>query len=154
MDNYKFSQEDVRQHLTMQQDIINRMASNSSNCKTWLVTIIAALTALQISMAEIVNYGWLLIIIIIAFWYLDAFYLALERIHRDNEKQFVNSLSEKQIPDTIYSFSTRSNKNKVCLTIKAMLSTSCWPFYVLFAVMTIALSWGGIICDFVCNLCK
>ena len=154
MDNYKFSQEDVRQHLTMQQDIINRMASNSSNCKTWLVTIIAALTALQISMAEIVNYGWLLIIIIIAFWYLDAFYLALERMHRDNEKQFVNSLSEKQIPDTIYSFSMRSNKNKVCLTIKAMLSTSCWPFYVLFAVMTIALSWGGIICDFVCNLCK
>lgn len=150
MDKYNFTEEDVRQHLTMQQDIINRMASNSSNCKTWLVTIIAALTAIQISRADIVNYGWLLIIIIVAFWYLDAFYLALERTHRANEKRFVNSLFDKQIPESIYSFSTKSSNNKVKLTLKAMISTSCWPFYLLFGVMTVALSWGGTICNWLC----
>lgn len=49
MIKYVFKEDDIRQHLMMQQDIINRMANNSSNCKAWLITIVAALTALQIS---------------------------------------------------------------------------------------------------------
>ena len=33
-----FKEDDIRQLLMMQQDIINRsMANNSSNCKAWLI---------------------------------------------------------------------------------------------------------------------
>lgn len=83
MAKFKFDKEDIRQHLQMQQDIINRMATNSSNCKTWLITIVAALTALQITRDEITSYGWLIPILCVMFWYLDSFYLGLEKVHRD-----------------------------------------------------------------------
>ncbi|MBO5629772.1 MAG: hypothetical protein J5965_11935, partial [Aeriscardovia sp.] len=44
---------DVQQYLQMIQDTINRMSSNSSNCKNWALTIVAALLALCVSVNEL-----------------------------------------------------------------------------------------------------
>lgn len=41
--------DDDRQYLEMMQGSIERMATNSSNCKAWMVTIVAAVMALQCS---------------------------------------------------------------------------------------------------------
>lgn len=148
MAKYVFKEDDIRQHLMMQQDIINRMANNSSNCKAWLITIVAALTALQITQETIHNFGWLMIIICLMFWYLDAFYLALERLHRDNERYFVSELKKENfsIEELIYCFSTKGN-DKLMLTLKAMWSTSCFPFYIILIGLTVFLSWTGIHLD-------
>lgn len=148
MAKYVFKEDDIRQHLMMQQDIINRMANNSSNCKAWLITIVAALTALQITQETIHNFGWLMIIICLMFWYLDAFYLALERLHRDNERNFVSELKKENfsIEELIYCFSTKGN-DKLMLTLKAMWSTSCFPFYIILIGLTVFLSWTGIHLD-------
>ena len=148
MAKYVFKEDDIRQHLMMQQDIINRMANNSSNCKAWLITIVAALTALQITQETIHNFGWLMIIICLMFWYLDAFYLALERLHRDNERNFVSELKKENfsIEELIYCFSTKGN-DKLMLTLKAMCSTSCFPFYIILIGLTVFLSWTGIHLD-------
>lgn len=145
MTKYVFKEDDIRQHLMMQQDIINRMANNSSNCKAWLITIVAALTALQITQETIHSYGWLMIIICLMFWYLDAFYLAIERLHRDNERNFVSELKKENfsIEELIYCFSTKGN-NKLMLTLKAMWSTSCFPFYIILIGLIVFLSWTGI----------
>lgn len=144
MSKYQIKDEDIRQHLMMQQDIINRMASNSSNCKTWLITIVAALIALQISQDTIHNYGWLMIIVCVMFWYLDAFYLALERIHRSNEKSFVAKLKNQNdsVDELIYTFSGKRVKNMFCLTLKTMGATSCLPFYVILIGLIAILAWG------------
>ena len=71
-----------------------------------------------------------MIIVCLMFWYLDTFYLAFERLHRDNEKDFVSELKKENysIEELILSFSTKGN-NKLVLTLKAMWSTSCFPFY-------------------------
>lgn len=145
MAKYVFKDDDIRQHLMMQQDIINRMANNSSNCKTWLITIVAALTALQITQETIHGYGWLMIIVCLMFWYLDAFYLALERLHRDNEKNFISELKKENysIEELIYCFSTKGN-NKFLLTLNAMCSTSCFPFYIILIGLMVILTWGDI----------
>ena len=137
MAKYVFKDDDIRQHLMMQQDIINRMANNSSNCKAWLITIVSALTALQIAQGTIHSYGWLMIIVCLMFWYLDAFYLALERLHRDNERNFVSELKkgDYSIDELIYCFSTKGN-NKLVLTLKAMCSISCFPFYLILIGLT------------------
>lgn len=144
MSKFQFEDEDIRQHLMMQQDIINRMASNSSNCKTWLITIIAALIALQISQDTIHNYGRLMIIVCVMFWYLDAFYLALERIHRSNEESFVAELKSQSgsVDKLIYTFSRRRVKNMFCFTLKTMVATSCLPFYVILIGLIAILAWG------------
>ena len=38
--------EDARQYLQMMQEYITRMAGNSANCKTWLVTLTTGLLAI------------------------------------------------------------------------------------------------------------
>lgn len=147
MAKYDFDKEDVRQHLNMHQDIINRMAANSSNCKTWVITLLAALTALQASMEKIMLYGWFVIVIVAMFWYLDAFYLMLERIHRAKEKKFVEILSdddwEGKIEEYIYHFSTETEECKFCLMFKALFTPSCCIFYVVLIFLCYKFLIGG-----------
>ena len=80
-----------RQYLEMMQGNIERMATNSSNCKAWMVTIVAAVMALQCSI-DALN-GWILLGIfpVVLFWYLDVFYLHLERGMRNRESWFWES---------------------------------------------------------------
>lgn len=84
--------DDDRQYLEMMQGNIERMATNSANCKTWMVTIVAAVMALQCSV-DALN-GWILLGIfpVVLFWYLDVFYLHLERGMRNRETVFLNML--------------------------------------------------------------
>lgn len=133
MEKYEFKEEDIRQHLVMQQDIINRMANNSSNCKAWLITIIAALATLQLSQEKIQDNGWLMLVVCFMFWYLDAFYLAIERLHRSNEEKFITELKRDRyaVENMIFKFSTQDTNNKLIPTLTAMCSMSCLPFILL-----------------------
>lgn len=36
----------IQAHVNMLQGVINRMANNSANCKTWAITIISAILVL------------------------------------------------------------------------------------------------------------
>lgn len=89
--------DDDRQYLEMMQGNIERMATNSSNCKAWMVTIVAAVMALQCSI-DALN-GWILLGIfpVVLFWYLDVFYLHLERGMRNRETVFLNMLRSGQM---------------------------------------------------------
>lgn len=85
--------DDDRQYLQMIQNNIERMAANSANCKTWMVAFVTAFMALGSSIA-VARY-WLLlgIIPILLFWYLDTFYLHLERAMRNRERDFLNKIA-------------------------------------------------------------
>lgn len=50
--------DDEHLYLEMMQGNIERMAANSANCKTWMVTIVSALMALQCTI-QALN-GWIL----------------------------------------------------------------------------------------------
>lgn len=84
--------DDDRQYLEMMQGNIERIAANSSNCKTWMVTIVAAVLALQCTV-DALN-GWILlgVLPVVLFWYLDVYYLHLERGMRNRETFFLNKL--------------------------------------------------------------
>ena len=71
--------DDDRQYLMMMQENITRMAKNSANCKTWMTTIVTAFFALGCRIEEL--NGWMLFsfIPVFIFWYLDTFYLQMER---------------------------------------------------------------------------
>lgn len=85
--------DDDRQYLQMMQSNIERMAANSANCKTWMVAFVTAFMALGSSIA-VARY-WLLlgIVPILLFWYLDTFYLHLERAMRNRERDFLNKVA-------------------------------------------------------------
>lgn len=82
--------DDDRQYLEMLQGNIERMAGNSANCKTWMVTIVSALMALQCSLDDLNRWILLGILPIVLFWYLDVYYLHLERGMRNLETIFWN----------------------------------------------------------------
>lgn len=107
---------DDRQYLQMMQSNIERMASNSANCKSWMVTIVAALLALQCSIEQL--NGWILLAVlpIILFWYLDTFYLQLERGMRNREKVFMNALQsddENAYKKVLYDFEPKMIKKNI-----------------------------------------
>lgn len=87
--------DDDRQYIEMLQGNIERMAGNSANCKTWMVTIVSALIALQCSIDD--SNWWILlgILPIVLFWYLDVYYLHLQRGMRNLETDFLNMLRDK-----------------------------------------------------------
>lgn len=71
------------EHLTMIQAIVTRMAGNSTQMKTWtvsLVTAIFAFSGLSNDPHWLVAVGGC--IPVIAFWFMDARYLHLEKCYR------------------------------------------------------------------------
>ena len=81
-------------HLEFLQNIITRMANNSFLLKGWAVTLIAAMLSLSkdnISI-KIVFIGFF---IIVAFWILDAYFLAQERYFRARYDEVRKKKSEE-----------------------------------------------------------
>ncbi|MBQ8422410.1 MAG: hypothetical protein IJX11_09145 [Bacteroidales bacterium] len=93
MNKFEYSEDD-RLYLQMMQDNISRMASNSANCKTWTVTIVAAFLAIGCGVDKLNGWIALAFIPIVVFWYLDTFYLHLERGMRNRQKDFLNKAKE------------------------------------------------------------
>ena len=83
-------------HLNMVQGVINRVAGNSAQCKTWCLTLVTALIAFA---GAIHNIGpiTLAILPIVMFFLLDAAYLATEIAYRN----LFNTLA-KAIRDSTY----------------------------------------------------
>jgi hypothetical protein len=68
-------------HLDMLQGVIARMAGNSSNLKTWTVTLLAGIFALA---AKDADRRFLIVALApaVGFWALDAYFLTQERRYR------------------------------------------------------------------------
>jgi hypothetical protein len=71
----------LSKQLDRYQAVIGRLANNQVQVKTWCVTALAALTALAVNNEQ---QGPLVIalVVVVAFFFLDAYYLSLERHFR------------------------------------------------------------------------
>lgn len=80
-------------NLEMIQQVINRMANNSFTLKGWSITIIAGIFSLNYD-----KISWAIYIliydIIIIFWFLDSYYLQLERRYR---RLYNSRLEEREV---------------------------------------------------------
>ena len=134
--------EDERQYLQMMQSNIERMASNSANCKNWMVMVVAAIFAVSCGIDDM-NW-WLLLTVlpICLFWYLDAFYLRLERGMRNRQRLYLSICDgveqAQNYATALFDFSplffdrdlTDEEKEKGYKTTKSCYKTeSVKPFY-------------------------
>lgn len=152
MDNQQIL-EDNRLYLQMMQDNITRMATNSTNSKAWIVTIVAAFLAVGCNINDF-DY-WLLLAIapICVFWYLDAFYLNIERGLRNREQRFINickginlddelNSSVQTVEDAVFVFKTldKDQNNKRLGYVKTgcmFFNRSVWPVYTVMLAIVI-----------------
>ena len=139
------------QYLQMMQENITRMAGNSANAKTWLVTIVTGFFAIGCSIKDLD--WWLLfaIIPIVVFWYIDAYYLSLERALRNREQIYINLMNslestgdnlidEKQ--NTLFDFrplfmDNDDNDLKLKKTKCMMFNKSVYPVYLIMLFLII-----------------
>ena len=141
-ENSNIAMEDVRQYLQMLQDIINRMASNSSNCKAWVITLFTAMSALMIGVEVMRQWMWIILFPIVLFYYLDAYYLGLENDFRNLEASFINKLrASEECSTSVYDFNfTHADGYKKGENLnKGLMSTATWPLYSILAAISIAL---------------
>ncbi len=95
-EKYGADSDAVRTHLSIVQAGIQRMAGNSASCKTWCITLVAAMLVL-VARTETANYVLLAFIPALLFLILDTYYLALERDFRDMYDAFVCKLHKGEV---------------------------------------------------------
>jgi hypothetical protein len=133
--------EEIHKELDLIQEVIKRMASNSFEVKKWLMGI---LTAIVVFKHEELLGGnsqliWLLLVPILCFWYLDSYFLSIERLYRDMYKWVVKYRSQTDL--YLYDLNTKTREfplgNKECFVSRknnvfcVMFSKTIWPFYII-----------------------
>ena len=133
--NDTLDSEPTRHYLSMRQDNITRMATNSANCKTWTITIVTALLALTLADKAITGYLKVLYIPVFLFYLLDSYYLSVEKRFRKIEEEFVcKAKIGEDTNDLLYSFHIHKYTWYKQL-FYATTSISVWPFYLIIVIV-------------------
>lgn len=129
----------VQAHLQILQSVIQRMASNSTSCKAWCITIVSAILVLIADKGK-PDLAWLALLPSFLFLALDAYYLALEKAFRQSYNSFVEKLHKGGISvDDVYSVVPRGGMSRH--QWDALRSFSVWGFYGALMVMVVLARW-------------
>ena len=118
----------IQTHLGILQSVIQRMSANSSSCKAWCVSLVAAVLVIVADKGK-PEYAWIALLPTIVFLALDAYYLALEKAFRNSYNDFIKKLHNRKIDiEALYAVRPIGNMNK--LQLEALKSFSVWGFYI------------------------
>ena len=136
MTTINFESPSVQSYLTILQGVISRMASNSSACKAWCVALVSAVIVIIADKGK-PDYVGITIIPLVLFFFLDSYYLALERMFRAMYNSFIEKLhaGSAKIDDVFIVTPDSSIGQIVSETFRSARSISVWPFYGLLAAM-------------------
>lgn len=129
--------EEKLKHLEMIQGIIQRMANNSFFLKGWAITLVVAIFALSDQTLK-QEYFLLVYLPAITFWFLDSYYLQLERKYKilyDEVREKNDEIDfDLNIEDINY---RKLNLKKLCF-IRCLFSKSEFLFYIpMVAILTV-----------------
>ncbi len=123
----------LQTHLGILQGVIQRMASNSTSCKAWCVTLVSAILVIVADKGK-PEYAWIALLPTVVFAALDAYYLALEKGFRNSYNSFVKKLHTKKLTaEDLYSVLPSGNLSK--LQVESLKSFSVWGFYISLLVL-------------------
>ncbi len=129
----------VHKHLEIMQGVINRMAENSRSCKVWCVTLVSAILVLVARTGQ-PEHALIALAPSVLFYFLDAYYLSLERGFRRSYVAFVRKIQEGQASGSDL-YTVMPTGSIPPGTLWAMFrSFSVPPFYAV-VVATVILAW-------------
>jgi hypothetical protein len=138
--NKDMTTEILHKEIDLIQGVINRMANNSFLLKGWLVSLIAVILALTkdtIVATQLSYFNLVLLLPVIVFWYLDAFFLHKEKCYRKLYEWVIENRSNSN--EHLYSLNYKRFETKVKSTFRIMFSQTLFPFYGLIVVVLIVL---------------
>lgn len=120
-------------HLEMIEGVIERMGNNSFQLKGWAVTLVTLVGALAAQGSD-KRFFLLAFIPLFAFWFLDSFYLQMERKY----KVLYKRVAGKTENDINFDMDTRSityteDEAKRTCFCSCLFSKTEWPFYLIIA---------------------
>jgi hypothetical protein len=116
----------VTTHINLLQGIINRLANNSASCKTWCLTLVAALLSLAgtTHTPAIVTFA---LVPVVLFGFVDTMYLAQEKAYRDLYERTIGALQcGSYTIARVYNAKANLSFGNVCW---ALTSWAIWPVY-------------------------
>jgi hypothetical protein len=112
--------------LEMIQGIMTRMATNSFMLKGWAITLIAGVFILAEKDSNAI-YFLIAYVPIVLFWFLDSYYLMLERQY----KHFYDIITDKKTSDIDFKISRpKPNKERKTYYSQCLMSVTEWLFYI------------------------
>jgi hypothetical protein len=118
----------VQAHLQIIQAVINRMAGNSSSCKTWCITLVSAILVVIADKGK-PDFALIALLPALLFCALDTYYLALEKAFRYSYNSFISKLHAHGIsPQDLYN--VQPSGRIWGHILKALGSFSIWGFYI------------------------
>ena len=127
-------------HLEMIEKIVERMGSNSFQLKGWAVTLVTIIGALAAKETD-KRFFLLSFIPLLAFWFVDSFYLQTERKYKVLYRQ-VAEKGEKDIDfkmDTSQISYTEDDLKRVCYCRCLFSATEFW-FYIPITIAVLGLA--------------
>jgi hypothetical protein len=123
----------VQTHLGILQSVIQRMATNSTSCKAWCITVVSAILVIVADKGK-PNFAFIALVPTVLFLALDAYYLALEKAFRASYTNFVKKLhSGIAKAEDLYSIAPMGSHSEH--QIEALKSFSVWGFYASLVVL-------------------
>ncbi len=138
MDKVSLESPSVQSYLTILQGVINRMATSSSSCKTWCITLVSAVIVIIADKGK-PNYVWISSIPIVLFLLLDSYYLFLEKHFRGVYEDIVRKLHFGTATiDDMFKIAPSTGVAPTSIGIlRAGGSIAVWPFYALLTLMLV-----------------
>jgi hypothetical protein len=136
----------LHKEIDLIQGIINRMANNTFLLKGWLVSLIAIIIALikdSIIIAESVYFGIMLLLIVVAFWYLDAFFLHKEKCFRKMYDWVIEN--RKNTDEYLYNLDYTRFEKQISNILCLMFSKTLIIFYgLIFTIILLLTIYKGV----------
>lgn len=143
----------LEKEIELIQGCINRMAQNSFAIKGWLIALVTAVFALMI---EKVARWFLCLVIFMAtccLWYLDAYYLQLERLYRWKYEWVINMRAKNDVylydlnPENtgMWLPDNKGNQRRKPCVLRLMFTKSVFPLYCVVMVVTFVIFVGSIL---------
>ncbi len=127
MNRYGEESQAVQSHLSILQNVIQRMAANSSASKAWCITLVSAILVIVADKLK-PDYALIALIPTVLFLVLDAYYLGLELGFRNSYNSFIEKLHNNRVEQSDL-YAVKPTGKKILLFLKSLLSFSVWPFY-------------------------
>jgi len=118
----------IHKEIDLIQNCISRMAQNSFLIKGWTLTVVTVVLALMEKNIDPIYLCLVLFIPLMAFWYLDAFFLQTEKMFRKLYEWVIEARPKNNF-SLLYDLNPHRFKDKVDSLHKVMWSITLRIFY-------------------------
>lgn len=133
-----FDKPHVRAFAEMLQKLMNEQSAHSASCKTWILALIVGFLTISSRKPDIMPSFLLLLMPIVIYMFLDAYYLGQEEHYKQIHRQYLKDAKAGNYDNT-YVINDTTVCETISLTFSKLGSLSVLPFYIGLATLSVVL---------------